>query len=102
MAAFTAQNPADKDAFMAHWQRITAEESIFIKGILYEGQVAGSVLCHRDFGDPEISYWLGKEFWGQGIATAPQSGCCKSAASPSPAKNGVLPMPGEERSMRLL
>ena len=27
------------------------------------------MLCHSWDGDPELSYWLGKEFWGRGIAT---------------------------------
>jgi RimJ/RimL family protein N-acetyltransferase len=31
--------------------------------------VAGSVLCHAWGGEPEISYWLGREYWGKGIAS---------------------------------
>jgi RimJ/RimL family protein N-acetyltransferase len=27
------------------------------------------VLSYEDDGKPEVSYWLGKAFWGQGIAT---------------------------------
>ena len=27
------------------------------------------MLCHAWGGEPEISYWLGREFWGKGIAT---------------------------------
>jgi RimJ/RimL family protein N-acetyltransferase len=27
------------------------------------------MLCHAWSGEPEISYWLGREFWGKGIAT---------------------------------
>jgi len=45
------------------------DESIIIQTILYEDQVAGSVLKYDDEGKPEVSYWLGKEFWGKGIAT---------------------------------
>lgn len=69
MAAFTAKNAADRDAFDAHWARILADETGTIQTILYEGQVAGYILTHGWFGQPEISYWLGKEYWGQGIAT---------------------------------
>ena len=69
MAAFTAKDPTDKDAFLAHWARITHDDTITIRTILFEGQVAGYVLCHPDFGEPEISYWLGQTYWGQGIAT---------------------------------
>jgi RimJ/RimL family protein N-acetyltransferase len=27
-------------------------------------------LVHSWFGEPEISYWLGKDYWGKGVATA--------------------------------
>jgi RimJ/RimL family protein N-acetyltransferase len=31
--------------------------------------VAGHILIHAWFGELEVSYWLGREFWGRGIAT---------------------------------
>jgi RimJ/RimL family protein N-acetyltransferase len=69
MAAFTAKDPTDRQAFDLHWGRILADPGITIRTILFDGQVAGSVLCHAWGGDPEISYWLGREYWGKGIAT---------------------------------
>lgn len=69
MAAFTAKDPADRAAFMAHWAKILADNTITIQTILFEGHVAGHVSCHSWFGDPEISYWIGKEYWGKGIAS---------------------------------
>jgi RimJ/RimL family protein N-acetyltransferase len=70
MAAFTPQNPADRDAFMAHWARNRADATGIIQTILYDGQVAGNVFSYQEQpGKPEVSYWLGKAFWGQGIAT---------------------------------
>lgn len=69
MAAFTAKEPSNRAAFNAFWTRIMTDESIIIQTILYEDQVAGSVLKYDDEGKPEVSYWLGKEFWGKGIAT---------------------------------
>ena len=71
MAAFTAKDPADRQAFMAKWDRSLASETTAIRTILFEGQVVGSVLKYEaSAGHPEVSYWLGKPFWGQGIATA--------------------------------
>jgi RimJ/RimL family protein N-acetyltransferase len=52
-----------------HWEKILADKGITVRTIVYGGKVAGSVLCHAWGGEPEISYWLGKEFWGMGIAT---------------------------------
>jgi RimJ/RimL family protein N-acetyltransferase len=70
MAAFTAKDPTDRAAFTAHWCKIRADQGITMKTILYEGDVAGHVLVHSWFGESEISYWLGKDYWGKGVATA--------------------------------
>ena len=69
MAAFTSKDPTDRAAFMAHWARILADPGITIRTILVEGQVAGHVLVHGWFGEPEITYWIGKAFWGKGVAS---------------------------------
>ena len=69
MAAFTAKDPTNQEAFMAHWHRILAEETNIVQTILCNGQVAGSVSSYEEAGKPEVTYWLGKEYWGKGIAT---------------------------------
>ena len=69
MAAFTAKDPTNQEAFMAHWHSILAEETNIVQTILCNGQVAGSVSSYLDEGKPEVTYWLGKEYWGKGIAT---------------------------------
>ncbi len=71
MAAFTVADPTDRDAFAARWRRIRANESVTIRTIVADGEVAGSVLLWRDpeLPGPEVSYWIGREHWGRGIAT---------------------------------
>jgi RimJ/RimL family protein N-acetyltransferase len=69
MAAFTAKDPTDQEAFMAHWHKILGIDTCIIKTILFNGQVAGSVSSYEDEGKPEVTYWLGREYWGKGIAT---------------------------------
>ena len=69
MAAFTAKDPTDHTAFMAHWAKALADPGTTIRTILVEGQVAGHVLVHGWFGEPEVSYWIGKAFWGKGVAS---------------------------------
>lgn len=69
MAAFIRENHADREAFMLHWQKITTDENIHIRTVIYLGKVAGYILSHDWLGDPEVGYWIGKEFWGRGIAT---------------------------------
>ena len=69
MAAFTARDPTDQEAFLAHWHRILADKTNIIQTILFNRQVAGSVSSYEEEGKPEVTYWLGKEYWGKGIAT---------------------------------
>lgn len=69
MAAFTAKDPTNQEAFMAHWHKILANDTCIIKTIIFNEQVVGSVSSYEDEGKPEVTYWLGKEYWGKGIAT---------------------------------
>src|SRR5215208_4465132 len=69
MAAFTSKDPTNQEAFMAHWHRILADKTCIIQTIIFNGQVAGSVSSYEEEGKPEVTYWLGKEYWGKGIAT---------------------------------
>jgi RimJ/RimL family protein N-acetyltransferase len=69
MASFTARDPTNREAFNTHWSRILHGPTVTIKTILFAGQVAGSVLCYEDQGKTEVSYWLGRDYWGRGIAT---------------------------------
>jgi len=66
MAAFPAR---DWEAFLAHWIKILASETILKKTILYNEQIAGNIVSFEHSGEHEIGYWLGKEYWGKGIAT---------------------------------
>jgi len=69
MAAFTAPDPADLKAFSAHWSRLLADEAVTVRTVLVDGQVAGNVLLFPHAGQPEVGYWLGRRFWGRGVAT---------------------------------
>jgi RimJ/RimL family protein N-acetyltransferase len=69
MAAFTAKDPTNQEAFTAHWHKILANEINIIRTIVFNEQVVGSVSSYEDEGKPEVTYWLGKEYWGKGIAT---------------------------------
>lgn len=69
MAAFTAKDPTDYAAFMAHWRRILSNPTVLIKTIVVDNQIAGSVSTYEEDGVVEVTYWLGKEYWGKGIAT---------------------------------
>ena len=69
MAAFTSKDPNDRAAFDALWARIRAAAANRARTILVDGQVAGSVSSYPDGDNLEITYWLGREYWGRGLAT---------------------------------
>lgn len=71
MAAFTARDPTDKEAFAAHWDRILNDDTVLVKTIVFDGHVVGSVakFVDKEFGKPEVTYWIGKAYWGMGLAT---------------------------------
>ena len=69
MAAFTNRDPKDREAFDNHWQRIRNDATVCIRTIVVDEVVVGSVLSYLLDGNPELSYWIGREHWGRGIAT---------------------------------
>lgn len=69
MAAFVPKGSTDRAGFMAHWAKNRANAENVNQIIEYDGQVAGYIAKYILFGEPTIGYWLGKPFWGKGIAT---------------------------------
>jgi RimJ/RimL family protein N-acetyltransferase len=67
MAAFPAR---DWDAFTAHWAKIRSDPALITRAVLVDGRVAGSIGCWEKDGTPLVGYWIGKEYWGRGVATA--------------------------------
>ena len=57
----------DPNRFLA---KILADETCLVKTIVYDGNIAGNMVCWEQLGEREVGYWLGKEYWGQGIASA--------------------------------
>ena len=67
MAGFPAR---DRPAFMAHWTKVLGNPTNITQSILVDGHVAGNIGSWEQDSEREIGYWLGKEYWGMGIATA--------------------------------
>ena len=66
VAAFPSR---DWDTFAVHWKKILQDEEVFVRTILFNGRVAGNIVSYKQDGKREVGYWIGKEFWGWGIAT---------------------------------
>lgn len=69
MAAFTSANPSDWNAFTTRWARKRQDDSLLLRTIEVNGQVAGYLGRFERFGRPEVCYWIGRDFWNQGLAT---------------------------------
>jgi RimJ/RimL family protein N-acetyltransferase len=69
MAAFVSKDPKDKVAFDAHWDKILNSSQNTTRTIVAEGQVAGHIACSPYGENLEVTYWLGREFWGKGVPT---------------------------------
>lgn len=80
MAAFVGKDPHDKPAFLAHWDKILHSAQITQRTILADGRVVGHIACYPSGPDREVTYWLGREFWGQGIATQALAGLLRLVA----------------------
>jgi RimJ/RimL family protein N-acetyltransferase len=66
MALFLAR---DEDAFATHWRSVLANGEVTKKTIVFDERVAGYIVCFERDGRREVGYWIGKEFWGKGLAT---------------------------------
>jgi RimJ/RimL family protein N-acetyltransferase len=69
MAAFTAPDHMDRDAFDRRWARLRADETIVHRVIVVDGEVAGSIGSWGEPGEREVTYWVSRSYWGKGIAT---------------------------------
>jgi hypothetical protein len=69
MAAFTTPDQMDGDAFERRWSRLRADESVIARAIVVDGDVAGTIGSWGDPDEREVTYWIGRSYWGKGIAT---------------------------------
>jgi RimJ/RimL family protein N-acetyltransferase len=70
MAAFTAEDVADRAAFDERWARLLADPSIRLVTIRADGEIVGDVGRWTDAEDgPMVAYWIDRAHWSRGVAT---------------------------------
>jgi RimJ/RimL family protein N-acetyltransferase len=69
MAAFTAEDPSDRRAFDAHMAKIMSSTENRLWAITSDSLLVGTVASYVSDGATEITYWIDRPHWGQGIAT---------------------------------
>lgn len=63
-------SPRDREAFFAHWQQnILGQENVLARAIVADGKLVGYLGHWQSDGQPQIGYWIDREYWGKGVAT---------------------------------
>ena len=66
MAAFP---PREWEAFISHWRHnVLGGQANEVRTIPVDDQVAGYVSSWEQEGRRLVAYWVGREYWGRGIA----------------------------------
>lgn len=68
MAAFTASDSSDKRAYLTRFRKLLLNSEVNMKSIILNSDVIGSIAKFEMDGLNEITYWISREFWGNGIA----------------------------------
>lgn len=66
MAAFPSR---EWPVFEAHWKRIRLESTNVTRTIVVNGEVAGNIGSFVVDDQRFVGYWLGRPYWGRGVAT---------------------------------
>ena len=69
LAAFTSKDPNDKSAYIEKYTKFLTDPTINMQTIIVNDLIAGSVAKFVMGNEPEITYWIDRKLWGQGIAT---------------------------------
>ena len=69
MAAFTTEDPNDRGAFDDHMARIMSSPDATIWAVTRDDRLVGTIGAFVSDGTMEVTYWIDRACWGQGIAT---------------------------------
>ena len=69
MAAFTSPEFDDRTSFERRWARLRSDSSTTNRVIEIDGRVVGHIASFDLEDRREVTYWIGREDWGRGIAT---------------------------------
>jgi len=67
MAVFPVR---DRSAHEAHWAKSLANDAVVARTIVGGDLVVGYIVSFLADGERKIGYWIGRQYWGRGYATA--------------------------------
>ncbi|MFG2874428.1 GNAT family N-acetyltransferase [Streptomyces sp. NPDC048337] len=69
MAAVTREYHYDRGHFDAHWAKVRNDPAVTLRTVLADGVVVGHAAVFGPPEEREVTYVIGPEHWGRGIAT---------------------------------
>lgn len=80
-AAFVSAERDSREAFDAHWARIRSLDTVWIRSIVMKNvigtgdgresdQLVGNIARFFRGDQAEVTYWIDRRYWGQGIASS--------------------------------
>jgi RimJ/RimL family protein N-acetyltransferase len=69
-AAMAGVPVRERDEFNAHRARTQADPTTETRAIFVGDELVGDVVSWVHDGQRRVGYWIGKQYWGRGIATA--------------------------------
>ena len=69
LAAFMPKDPTDKAAYISKYTKLLSDPTVNNQTITIDNIIVGSIAKFVMEGDTEITYWIDRKYWGQGIAT---------------------------------
>lgn len=69
LAAFMPKDPTDKAAYLTKHSKLLDDPAVNNQTIILDNMIVGSIAKFIMEGDAEITYWIDRKYWGQGIAT---------------------------------
>jgi RimJ/RimL family protein N-acetyltransferase len=67
MAQFDARSREDFDR---HWHKILSDGTNVVRAIEVDGVLVGNIGSWVQDGERGVGYWIGRDHWGRGYATA--------------------------------
>ncbi|NEA42002.1 GNAT family N-acetyltransferase [Streptomyces sp. SID11385] len=97
LAAFVSEETRDGAAFVAKHRKILADPAITFRGVEVAGELVGSAAVFPIEQDIELAYWVRRDLWGRGVATAAVAALLKEVTARPVHARVVADNPGSVR-----
>lgn len=69
LAAFMPKDPTNKSAFISKYTKLISDPTVNFQTIILDNIIVGSIAKFIMEANAEITYWIDRKYWRQGIAT---------------------------------